>query len=233
MLDGQAMELPVPLLGRQAMELEALFQSDDDPDESFHGFTDEDIGLIRVEGVVEEQPQRDELARNRLKWGTMTGSEEITAAVDAIHGTITTWRPNLFEVPRSQAGKDLVAEMTRLLRLFNTKSPWEGVSINTSIIFLPMMLQKPSSKSKPSDNSRYLAKRLKLWKEGKLDAIMSEAVEIQRRLPASKVRVEEGKLRGFTRMMMAGKLKQASKLVNADNVITGTREFCRGRRSQC
>ena len=161
-------------------------------------------------------------ARNRVKWGTMTGIDEIRAAVEDIHAVITTWRPNLFEVPKSQAGKDFVAEATRLLRLFNTRSAWENVAINSSIVFFPMMLQKPSSKSKPSDHSRYLAKRLTLWKEGKLKEIMSEAKEIQKRWPAQKARAkEEGKLRGFTRMMMAGKVKQALKLVDTDNVIAG------------
>ena len=85
-----------------------------------------------------------------------------------------------------------------------------------------MMLQKPSSKSKHSDHSRYLSKRLTWWKEGKLKDIMSEAKEIQRRLSAPKRRSkEEGKLRGFTRMMMTGKVKQALRLVDADNVIAG------------
>ena len=40
----------------------------------------------------------------------MTGIEEIRVAIEDIHAIITTWKPNLFEVPRSQAGKDFVAE---------------------------------------------------------------------------------------------------------------------------
>ena len=160
-------------------------------------------------------------APDRLKWGSMTGSKDISAKINAIHGTVTTWRPNLFEVPRGQAGKDFIAELTRLLRLFNTRSDWECVSLNNAIIFVPLMLQKPSAKSKPSDNARYLSKRLTLWKEGKLDDIMSEAAEIQNRMPASKPRAEEDKLRGFTRLMMTGKVKQALKLVDTENVIAG------------
>ena len=54
-----------------------------------------------------------------------------------------------------------------------------------------MMLQKLSAKSKSGDNSRYLSKRLALWKEGQLDEIMSEAAAIQKRLPAPKPRSGE------------------------------------------
>ena len=120
----------------------------------------------------------------------------------------------MIEVPRGKPGNDFIIELTRLLKLFNTKSAWEHVSVNNAIIFVPLMLQKPSAKSKPRDNARYLSKRLSLWNEGKLDEIMSEAAEIQKRLSASKPRTKQEKIRGFTRLMMAGKVKQALKLVD-------------------
>ena len=51
---------------------------------------------------------------------------------------------------------------------------------------------------------------------------MSEAEEIQRRMTKStKMKREEGKARGFSRLMMEGKVKQALRLVDADNKIDG------------
>ena len=85
---------------------------------------------------------------------------------------------NLFEVPRGKAGKDIITEITRLLSLINTRTQWESLALNILMIFPPLMLQKPSSRSKNKDHSRYLHKRLLLWKEGKLQEIISEVEEI-------------------------------------------------------
>ena len=53
-----------------------------------------------------------------------------------------------------------------------------------------------------------------------LDEIM-KAGEIQKRLSAPKPRTEGEKICGFTEVMMNGKVKQALKLVDTDNVIAG------------
>ena len=180
------------------------------------------IADARAGERVVREVANDGMARNRVKWGALTGVDEIGALVQDIHAKITTLRKNIFDVPRSQAGKNFVAEAARLLKLFNTKSAWESVAVNVLVVFFPLMLQKPGQKSKASDHSRYLTKRLQWWKDGKLKEIMSEAEEIQKRLPPPKGESEEeDKLRGFTRLMMEGKVKQALKLVNTDNVIAG------------
>ena len=96
----------------------------------------------------------------------------------------------------------------------------EPIAIPLLVIFLPLMLQKPAKKSKSSDHIRYLKKRLAMWKEGKLNELLSECVEIQKRLKSSK-RKEEAVSRGFTRLMLEGKVRQALKLINAETDICG------------
>ena len=91
-------------------------------------------------------------------------------------------------------------------------------------IFLPIMLQKPSQKSKPKDHRRYLEKRLLFWKEGKLDELMSEAREIQKRILISPIK-KESKINGFTRLMMVGKVRQANKLIDSDSGISGVHQM--------
>ena len=164
---------------------------------------------------------------NRLKWGGMTGVEEISVRLHLIHARIVIWKKNIFNVPRGQAGRDFVTEAVRLLKLFNTRSAWESVAIQLLIVFFPLMLQKPSQKSKASDHSRYLTKRLQWWKEGKLVEIMSEAETIQKRLMKLKGKAgkEDKKLRSFANLMMEGKVKRALKLVDSDNGITGVHEM--------
>jgi len=63
-------------------------------------------------------------------------------------------------------------------------------------------------------HSRYQQKRLQLWKIGDLHSLMSECIEIQRRLVAAKEKSGFNLTRSFTRLMLAGNLSQALKLIN-------------------
>jgi hypothetical protein len=160
-------------------------------------------------------------ARTRVRWGEMTEIDEIRTVIDAAYAKIVTWKKNLFDVPTSKCGKDFVKEATRLLQHFNTRSEMEPVAINLLIIFVPLMLQKPARRSKAGDHKRYLAKRLQWWKDGNISELLAEDDEIQKRMQSSKRNEKESTLRGFTRLMAEGKVKQALKLFDADNEITG------------
>jgi hypothetical protein len=63
-----------------------------------------------------------------------------------------------------------------------------------------------------------------MWKEGKVKELLSEGAEIQKRLKSSKKR-EEALARGFTRLMMEGKVREALKLVNADTDVCGVHDM--------
>ena len=170
------------------------------------------------------QPAKNPDEHINISWGEMTGLGEVQIAVQGIHSKITTWQKNIFELPRGKAGKDFIAETTRLWQLFNNKTLWEPVAIHLLIIFLPLMLQKPSIRSKSKDHRRYLEKRLQMWKDGELEALMAEAEEVQRRLCASKKK-KEAAVRGFSKLMMLGKVRQALKLVDAESDICGVHKL--------
>ena len=57
---------------------------------------------------------------------------------------------------------------------------------------------------------------MKLWKEGNVKELLSECVEIEKRIKSSK-RKEESVAKGFVRLMLQGKVHQA--LVNADTDV--------------
>ena len=157
----------------------------------------------------------------RVRWGELVGVDAIRKEVNAVHKRITTWQKNFFELPRNAAvSKEVLEEVTRLIKHFNRKAPIEPVAIPLVVVFLPLMLQKPARRSKNVDHIRYLKKRLTLWKEGRLQELMSEGDEIQKRLASSKKR-EEAAARGFTRLMMEGRVRDALKLVNADTDVCG------------
>ena len=42
---------------------------------------------------------------NKLKWGNMVGEDEIRSVIRGIYNEITTWRKNLFMLPRGKAGR--------------------------------------------------------------------------------------------------------------------------------
>ena len=179
---------------------------------------------IQDEGDLVEDRRDDgneQLVYDPVSWGEMSSVEEVHSVVERVHLKITAWKNNIFNVPRGKIGKEFIDEATRLMRLFNRKTRWEPLALNLLIIYFPLMLQKPSQRSKNKDHVRYLTKRLSLWKEGCLDKLLSEGEEIQKRMTSKKERNKESNLKGFRRLMMEGKVRQALKLVDSENDIAG------------
>ena len=159
-----------------------------------------------------------------MKWGHNQGLGAINIAINEAHSKIVTWQRNCFQLPTNATGKEVLAEATRLLTLFNSKTVWEPVAIQLLIIFFPLLLQKPSARSKAKDHTRCLKKRITLWKEGKVNELLSEGSEIQKRLGSSKKKKEANE-RGFIRLMLEGKVGQALKLVDASNEVSGVHDL--------
>ena len=170
---------------------------------------------------VEEDHSTNDSQRGTLKWGTMLGIDEINNEIEKIHLKITTWKKNIFQVPKGKAGNSFIAECTNLLKQINDKTKWEPVAMNQLIIFMPLMLQKPSRRSKRKDHAKYLLKRLEQWKNGQLKDLMSEAEEIQKRMEPVFKRKESSHKRRFTQLMLEGKVRQALRLVDANGDISG------------
>ena len=72
----------------------------------------------------------------------------------------------MFLLPSGRVGKEFILELKRLIDLFVNKTPFQHVALNALMVFIPLMLQKPSRSSKSSDHVKYLAKRLAQWKDG-------------------------------------------------------------------
>jgi len=93
------------------------------------------------------------------------------------------------QIPRGKAWDfliaTLIAEVSRLIRLFNSGKGWEPVAKYMLQVFLPLLLQKPSHKSKNREHIKYLNKRMEWWKHGKPEELISECEAIQKRLKIS------------------------------------------------
>ena len=122
---------------------------------------------------------------NQIRWGDLVGQDNIRITVNKIYDEITTWRKNLFLLPRGKAGTEFIKELTRLIELFVNETKWKNLSLTLMHIFIPIMLQKPSPKSKAKQHVKYLMKRLQLWKSGDLNTLMNEVNVTQKRLKTS------------------------------------------------
>ena len=83
------------------------------------------------------------------------------------------------------------------------------------------MLQKPNSKSKARDHAKFLEARLKLWSEGKIDQLLAEGREIQKRLSNKQKKREKNRDKSFCQLMLLGKVSQAMKYINNEDQARG------------
>ena len=83
---------------------------------------------------------------NKIKWGDLSGEVNIRDFVKSMYATIIGWKKNIFRLPRGKCGSDFIDELTRLINLFVNKTQWKRLALPIAHIFIPLMLQKPSSK---------------------------------------------------------------------------------------
>ena len=172
-----------------------------------------------------DEPWCLSIKSNKIKWGAIEGEIDIKAKILNIYDEITKWRKNLFMVPRGKVGTDFIKEITRILKLFTTPTKWSRIALAKLHIFIPLMLQKPSAKSKAKEHSKYLAKRLQLWNDGDLDSILSENREIQKKLKRTQDKKKESREKAFCRLMLLGKVSQSMKFVNSEDDTKGVHQL--------
>jgi len=66
---------------------------------------------------------------------------------------------NYMQISRGKAGKTLIAEVTRLIRLFNSSKRWESVAIHMLQVLLPLILQKQRTCQIPEQKNGKVEKR--------------------------------------------------------------------------
>ena len=158
---------------------------------------------------------------NKIKWGDKEGEEVIKSCISGVYEEIIKWKKNIYMLPRGKAGTDFIKELTRLLYLFIDDTKWFRLALSLVHIFMPIMLQKPSSNSKARENAKYLGARLKLWSEGKIEILMEECREIQKKLAVKLQKRKENRDQAFIRLMLLGKVGPAMNYVNNNDQTVG------------
>ena len=82
-------------------------------------------------------------------------------------------------IPKGSTGKQFIQEMSKFLTACNTNSNKKTTALKSRMIFLCLLPQKTSFKSRPSSNREHLTQRLEMWKENKVAEVLLE----QKQLP--------------------------------------------------
>ena len=157
----------------------------------------------------------------RVKWHGLHG-RVLFDTVNETYEEVIKWKRNLFKVPTGKAGQDFVAELSNCLKHFSSGTSLQPIALKMAMITFPLLLQKPSKKSKAKDHTKYLSKRLELWKEGNLSAIVHEGKEIQKRLVSSKNNSADNTDKIFVRLMLQGKVSAALRWIGSSKTSVRT-----------
>ena len=91
------------------------------------------------------------------------------------------WRKNIFKIPSGKSSKDFINELTYWLDQYNRETEFQGVALKVFMLLQSLLLQKPSKNSKAKDDFSKLGERINLCKAGKIDELLREGRDIQKR----------------------------------------------------
>ena len=91
------------------------------------------------------------------------------------------------------------------------KTAWDRLAFLAVDVFVPLMLQKPSARSKPREHNKYLATRVQKWDRGEISSILKEGKEIKKKIKKAFARNEQLNDRFFLKNMFLGKNDLAAK----------------------
>ena len=93
-----------------------------------------------------------------LLFGQLSGHKQISDCLNTAYMEIVSWQKNLFTLPRGKAARNFLSELSRLITLFTCDTKWKPYALKMVHIFIPIMLQKPSVRSKAAINLLYVLK---------------------------------------------------------------------------
>ena len=150
--------------------------------------------------------------RSQLK--THSGAALSETDVNHVYKQITIGRKNIFSLPTGKHGKELIAEMNRLLQVFLNNASGAEYALTAFFIVPALLLQKTHAKCKARENLICLGKRLELWHSGQVSDLCSEFQQIQRRLNRSSQKAAPDHARRFSQLVANGKLSAASRMID-------------------
>ena len=135
--------------------------------------------------------------------------------INTAYEKVLHWRRNLFQVP---SGKSFISELARLYQAYADSSSLERIAMKATTIFPILLLQKPSRTSKSKNHVKHLQRRLQLWFDGNIDALLDEGECIQNRLTKSTTSQSTDVIaRTFRNLMLQGKVQSALNCISRNS----------------
>ena len=146
-------------------------------------------------------------------WGKYKGPDLVNV-INNGYLEMVKWRRNLFQLPTGNVGNQFIEETIKVIRMFNSGSDLEPIALTMLMLMFPLLLQKPAPGSKVKTNITYLEKRLKWWREGKIELLFDECRAVQNRLEDAKT-VPQDNVKSFTRLMLQGRVSAALRFIGS------------------
>ena len=156
------------------------------------------------------------MANPSFSWGEYD-STFLTHALNEAYSEIVDWRKNTFPVPFGNAGKSFVSKLGRLYRAYAEGSALKAIALKACTVMPILLLQKPFRTSKQRDHSACLDRRLRLWKKGDIETLVSEGRSLQQHLTKNGPSSSKNYCnlaRSFARLMFQGKTTAALQLLS-------------------
>ena len=125
---------------------------------------------------------------------------------------------NTFLVPYGKIGRDFIDQLSKHINDWNNGSAMQHLALKAAIVLLAVGLQKPYQKSKAKEHQECLEKRLKLWRNGKIDCLLREGRMIQRRIQKSCRNDPPNKAKVFAKLVMEGQISSALRYISENDV---------------
>ena len=85
-------------------------------------------------------------------------------------------------VPYGRVGRDFVHELAKFFLSYGEVGAFEAIAIKAAMLMCALLLQKPHSRTSGRDLASCLQRRLPLWNQSDIDALLNEGHTIQHRL---------------------------------------------------
>ena len=162
------------------------------------------------------------MAEPTFLWNDVNGIS-FSTDIKSCYDEIVHWRRNVFKVPHGKVGISFVRELARLFQAYADSSALESVALFAAMSMPSLLLQKPSGKMQAKELSKHLERRLTLWSNGNISALLDEGRVIQAHLPSPRhsEREPDKISRQFTNYMLVGNIRAALRLLS-DSKCGGT-----------
>ena len=151
-----------------------------------------------------------------FEWSPSCSGTKFVSDVNKAYEITTKWRKNVFKLPSGSSGKHFTQALTKLYEAYSTRSPLEGVAFKAAAILAPLLLQQPAGKPAYRLNVDNLNRRLKLWDDGSIDALLREGQTIQdQMLKANKIATDTTLAKRFASMVLNNNFRGTMALVTA------------------